>query len=339
VRLSIRPPLEFVVVFAAYVIAGKVGQATGNIRSTAIGPVWPAYGVALAAFLLCGRRAWLAVGAAALAVALSNPVPWPASAGQAAGTTAAALLGAALLKRVGFDPALSRLRDALALLLLGALGSGMVSAIIGVAVLMANGQRPYSGLGGGWLIYWLGDATGVLLITPLVLTARPLWAMRARLAELCAQILLLAAVCFVVFHDLPVSASMDVLAFAVLPFIIWAAVRFGVSGVALSTLLVAGIATVETALGSGPFVRNSTFANAVLLDVFFGVLSVSGLALAAVIAEREQAERERERLVGERAALAMQLRLAAIVESSEDAIIGADSHGVITDWNVGAEYP
>jgi PAS domain S-box-containing protein len=127
------------------------------------------------------------------------------------------------------------------------------------------------------------------------------------------------------------------LAFAVLPFVIWAAIRFGVSGATLSTLLIATIATVETARSSGPFTQNTPFVNAVLLDVFFAVLSVSGMTLAAVITEREQAERERERLVRKQAAMEARLRLAAIVESSDDAIIGRDMDGMITDWNKGAE--
>src|SRR5262245_52298720 len=46
------------VVFVAYVVAGKLGQATTEIRSSNLGPVWPAYGVALAAVLLCGYRVW-----------------------------------------------------------------------------------------------------------------------------------------------------------------------------------------------------------------------------------------------------------------------------------------
>src|SRR5256884_3558154 len=46
------------------------------------------------------------------------------------------------------------------------------------------------------------------------------------------------------------------MAFSVLPFIMWAAIRFGVGVTALSILMVAAIATIETALGSGPFARD-----------------------------------------------------------------------------------
>jgi len=117
----------------------------------------------------------------------------------------------------------------------------------------------------------------------------------------------------------------------------WAAIRLGVSGATLSTLLVATIATVSTALALGPFAQNSPFTNAVLLDVFFALLSASGLTLAAVIAEREQAQKQREHLVREQAAMETRLRLATIVESSDDAIVGKTMDGIITDWNKGAE--
>src|SRR5437870_13600358 len=83
-------------------------------------------------------------------------------------------------------------------------------------------------------------------------------------------------------------------------------------------LPISAIATIETALGSGPFASNTTFVNAVLLDVFFGVLSVSGLSLAAVIAERENAERERERVVSKQAAMEARLRAAEALRESEE---------------------
>jgi PAS domain S-box-containing protein len=332
---------QTIIVFAAYLVAGKLGQATSNIRSSNLGPVWPAYGVALAAILLCGYRVWVGIAIAAFLVASLSPVPPVAAVGQAAGATLGALVGAFLLGHIAkFRPSLSRLRDALALIVLGALGSAIVSATIGVSVLYATHVQAYSGLSSAWLIYWLGDSTGVLLVAPLMMTAPDLLRIRprARIGEFAGLLLLLAATCFIFFGDLAlIPVKLHVLAFAVLPFVMWAAIRFGVSGAAVSILFVATIATVETALGSGPFALNTPFTNAVLLDVFFAVLSVSGLTLAAVIAEREQGEREREQLVRKQAAMEARLRLATIVESSDDAITGEDMKGIITDWNKGAE--
>jgi len=333
--------VQITIVFVAYFAAGKLGQATANIRSSNLGPVWPAYGIALAALLLYGYRVWVGIAAAAFLVAFLSAVPHVAAVGQAAGATLAALIGAFLLRRIAkFDSSLSRLRDALALILLGALGSAMVSASIGVSTLYAAHVRAYTGIGSAWLIYWLGDSTGVLLVTPLVLTAPNLLRIRTRvrIAEFAALLLLLTLVCIIVVGDLPlIPVKLHFLAFAVLPFVIWAAIRFGVSGAAMSTLIVSAIATVATAFGFGPFAQNTSFTNAVLLDVFFAVLSVSGLTLAAVIAEREKAESERERLVREQAAMEVRLRLATIVESSDDAIISKDLEGVIVSWNRGAQ--
>jgi PAS domain S-box-containing protein len=76
--------------------------------------------------------------------------------------------------------------------------------------------------------------------------------------------------------------------------------------------------------------RVKSFTNAVLLDIFFAVLSVSGMALAAVVSEREN-------LLRNQAAIETRLRLAAIVESSDDAMMSVDTDGIITDWNKGAE--
>src|SRR5258705_13410505 len=97
---------QITVVFAGYFVAGKLGQATTNIRSGNLGPVWPAYGVALAAIVLCGYRVWFGIAVAAFLVALLSPVPPVAAIGQAAGATLAVLVGAFLLRIVKFRPSL-----------------------------------------------------------------------------------------------------------------------------------------------------------------------------------------------------------------------------------------
>ena len=332
---------QIAAVFLAYFIAGKLGQATTNIRSSNLGPVWPAYGIALAAFLAYGYRVWPGIVASAFVVAFSSAVPPLAAVGQAIGATVAALTGASLLRRlVDFNPSLSRLTDALGLVVLGAFGSSLLSASIGMLSLYATGVQAYSGLGPAWLIYWLGDSTGVLLVTPLVFTLPSLFAIRsrARIAEFVALLALLTVACVVVFGDLPLfPVRLHVLAFAVLPFVMWAAIDFGIGGASLSVFLVATIATLATAFGHGPFAAHSSFTNAVLLDVLFAVLSVSGLALGAVIAERERAKSDREQLIREQAAAEGRLRLAAIVESSNDAIFSKSLDGIVLSWNAAAQ--
>src|SRR5664279_2856255 len=339
-RRSLRSPVvQVLVVFVAYFAAGKIGLST-PFTSNNISPVWPASGVALAAVLLFGYRVWPGIAAAAFLVNWGS-IPGVAAMGLACGNTLAALTGAFLLKRVAdLEVSLSRLRDVLVLIVYGALVSTMVSASIGVTVLFATHVHPWSGIGSAWLIYWLGDAMGILLMTPLLLTLPGLLQLRSRrrFIELAVLLGLLSLACFLIFVDqILVPIKLHVLAFAVFPFVLWAAIRFGMTGCALSTLFIAVIATGETALGSGPFAQDTPLTNALLLQAFFGVLSLSGLTLAAVITEREDLENTRQQLIREQTLREARLQLAAVVECSSDAIISTDMDGKITHWNRGAE--
>jgi PAS domain S-box-containing protein len=328
------------IVFAAYFVADHLGKAPLLYRGN-ISPVWPASGLVLAAILIWGYRVLPGIITATYTLAFFDPLPHLATFGQSTGTILGALTGAFLLRRIAhFQPSLSRLRDALSLIVLGAMGSSIVSASVGITALYAAHVRAWPGIGSAWMVYWMGDSMGVLLVTPLMLTFPNLLRIRprARVAELSVLQLIVTAACFIIFGDLgSVPIKLHVLAFVVFPFVIWAAIRFGVCGASLTTVLIASISTAETSLGSGPFAQNTPVVNAASLNLFFAVLSVTGMTLAAVIAEREEAESNRERLFREKVATEGRLRLATIVESSSDAIIGLGIRGIITDWNQGAE--
>src|SRR5207249_6992637 len=91
-------------------------------------------------------------------------------AGIVAGETAAAVVGATLLRARTFDRSLVRLRDVLCLIVRGAGVSSVLSSAVGTAVLAARGHIPHWGgplaLSGMW---WVSDATGIILVAPLLL--------------------------------------------------------------------------------------------------------------------------------------------------------------------------
>lgn len=291
------------IVFAAYYITGRLGQASAA-RSVSVGPLWPAYGIALAAFLRLGNRMIPAVALSAFLVSAHNPVPIAVVAGQAIATTFSAFCGSWLLKRFSFDCSMPRLRDVFNLVVLGAFVSPILSATLGALVLYLAGIQPYAHIADAWLVYWMGDGTGVLLATPLALAiGRSGLQFDLKLvAEFVALNALLLLVCLAIFGGFGVAdVGQDCLTFSVLPFIMIAAIRFGLFGASLSTVLVVTVATMATAHGSGPFARSTTFTNAALLDIFYAVLSLTGITLAALIAERTQAELQRDELIRQRA--------------------------------------
>src|SRR5207302_646820 len=152
--------------------------------------------------------------------------------------------------------------------------------------------QAWSGFGAAWQVWWLGDAMGMLIITPLILTARDLGVSirNSRAIESVSLFLGLFISCLAIFGRTGFAVRDDVLAFVVFPFVIWAAIRFRVAGVGIASLLIAAFAVWGTGHGNGPFVRHDPLHNAVLLQVFIAVTSVTGLILAAIITERARAQ-------------------------------------------------
>jgi PAS domain S-box-containing protein len=285
-----RRTWELVCVLAAYLLAGEIGLAV-PFTSGNVSPLWPPAGVALAAMLIFGYRIWPAVALGAFIVNFFTGIPHLAAVGIALGNTVGPLCGAWLLRQLpSFRPSLTRLRDVLGMSILGAFCGTAVSATVGAGVLFLTGVNAWSGFASAWLMWWLGDAMGVLIVTPLVLTFTGLTSIREerRLVELACLLLGAVGSALVIFDPRLGLMRADMFAFGVFPFVLWGAIRFEAAGAAIVSFLISAIAVWGTAHGFGPFIKGDALQNATLLQSFLGVTAVSGMVLAAVIAERAQ---------------------------------------------------
>ena len=285
--------LKVAVVFALYLAAGRLGLSV-PFTSGNVSPVWPASGVALASVLLWGYEVWPGVALAAFLVNFLSPIPALACIGIALGNTSSALLGGYLLRRFINDrPSFERLRDVLGLIAFGAAIAPMVAASVGATTLLLTHVRAWSGFSSAWQVWWLGDAMGVLIITPLFFpTRRELTTSlkRSSIIEPFALLFGLVATCLAIFGGrLGLGMKDDTLAFLAFPFVIWAAIRFRTFGAAIATFLIAAISVWGTAHGNGPFAKHSPLHDAALLQIFIAVTSITGLVLGAVITERAEA--------------------------------------------------
>ena len=284
----VRAAAWFVLIAGAYFGAAKLGVSL-DVAHGVITPVWPPSGIALAALLILGVRFWPAVTVGAFTANATSGATLAVAAGISVGNTAAAVVGALLVSRIGFTPALDRVRSVLALVVGGALVSTAISATNGVTVLTLADAREDS-YASAWLLWWLGDAMGILVLAPILLVlsdrARGTPPTRAQLLEGAA-----------VVAGLIVSSAFVFLGgvwrypYLIFPFLLWAALRFKQVGAAASAFLVGAIGTWGAVDGSMPLGGETATERVQLAQAAFAVIVVSLLVVGATLAEREAATR------------------------------------------------
>jgi PAS domain S-box-containing protein len=276
-----------------YFGTAKLGLQLASAHPS-ITAIWPPTGIALAALLIWGYRLWPGVAlGAALANTFTADVPALTVLGITIGNTLEALLGAYLLRAVGFRPSLDRVRDVLALVVLAAGLSTTVSATVGVTSLWIGDQIHTSGeLPSAWRVWWLGDMGGDLLVAPLLLvlaSGQGLALRREQVAEACTLLGVLIGLSLLIF------SRGSPLSYLIFPPLIWAALRFRQLGATVSSLIVATIAVVFVEQDVGPFARGSPDDSLLLAQTFTGVAGATALLLAAITSERREASIELRR--------------------------------------------
>ncbi|QDU63365.1 Autoinducer 2 sensor kinase/phosphatase LuxQ [Planctomycetes bacterium Pan216] len=289
-----RYVIELLGVAIAYFLAGRLGLYISSIHHSNVSPVWPAAGVGLAAVLLLGIRVWPALSAGAFLVNLSTHAGLFFSLATAVGNVLEPVVAAYLLKRVcDFRNSLERPVDVLSLISVAAVLSTMISATIGVTALYLNGQVFPENIPETWWAWWLGDAAGIFVITPLLLTwcTPPSFEWPKRTEELIAIAATIPTVMMITFGPwLFVSEVEHPLAYLTFPTLLWAGMRFGLRGASTTSFLFAMGAVFSTSIGLGPYHLEAIPKSISLLWLFLIVESTTGLLIAAMTTQRYLAE-------------------------------------------------
>jgi diguanylate cyclase (GGDEF)-like protein len=281
---------------AAYYVAARLSLRLALVRGQ-VTPIWPPTGIALVALLLYGRRLWPGITVGAFLVNAPISPSLLAAAGIAVGNTLAPVIAVSLLQKVDFRRELERLRDVVAIVILGALLGMLVSATWGALTLVLAGAVPLNAFLSTWSVWWTGDAMGVLVFAPFLLTLLPVrvrptttWRRGVEATVLFAGIAILVHFVF--------QSGLQI-AYVVFPFLSWAAWRFGQRGAAFGALLTSAAAIWAAVQSVGPFAQGALLEKMLTLQLFNASVALFSFVLAAVKAERVQHVAERKRAAEE----------------------------------------
>jgi len=282
------------------------GTAKLGLRFAYVNPsataLWAPTGITLAAFLIFGFRVWPGAFLGAFFANLTTAGSLLTSIGIATGNTLEGVVGCYLIGRFARGRhAFERARDIFKFAFVAGMVSTTISATIGVTSLALGGFANWTEYGPIWRTWWLGDGVGAVVVTPLLLlwreNPRLNWT-REQIVELAVLFLGLFFTVWIVFGGRFHSEVKNYpLEYLCIPFLIWAAFRFGRRKAATATCVLACIAIWGTLQGFGPFSREVLNTSLLLVQSFVGIVAVTSLALAAEVSERKRADERVQQLV------------------------------------------
>ena len=294
-----------------YLLAGQIGALFATTEGN-ITLIWPASGIALAALRIFGMRLWPGVLLGAFISNILSIDNIIAAAMMSVGSTFSAYLGAWLLFRyIGHENPLSRPVHLFKFLATG-LATPIIAALIGTLALVSNDIASWSNFKLVTLTWWLGDAAGILVFSPLLFAwqknIKPVTEFqhsRMEISLFFSLLLLFSALPFI--SSFPVDVVGYPLAFISFPFCIWAAYRYCMKQVAYTIIIIMAMAIYGTLTEQGPFYRETLAESLFQLQTFMALIVITTLSLAAAIYERrmyalqlvEQREKA-ERLIHEK---------------------------------------
>ena len=286
--------LNGIVAAVAWGLATLVLLPTSSGR--AVTPIWPPVGLAVALIYIGGYRLLpgFVLGSFALGVRYNS---LPLAALLAIAQIAQPITAVRIMRAMRFDPKLERVRDPIILSVIAGPAGSFIAALLAVSLYFNFGAGTAEVLPYDFMLWWLRDWLGVMVTAPLVFAwvyGREIeWTWR-RIGEGLALLLTLFVAAQLMFGLWGVFATRDVpIAFVFFPIVGWAGLRFGARGATLIVAMIASFAMAIAGMGIGPFSAFPIAFTQFLLFTFLALGSLSGLLLAAIMAERDDAMTKR----------------------------------------------
>jgi PAS domain S-box-containing protein len=317
-----------------YYLGGAIGIALHFAPGRNSG-IWLPHGILVAALLFLPVRRWWWLAALLLpthvhmVLSLMGPVPPATLAVQYGGNFAQAALAAAVVRPIlGQPPRLNKLSRMTAFIVLAAV------VVPALGCLVVTWLFTLTGWTGDFWVSWqrrvFSQICGAVVVTPPIIHlatggVAEMW--RAPLRRVVEFMLLTAGlglVLLALFGFRPNPPHHLWTMFALLPLLLWSALRFGPGALGSHLLAVTFVALLSTKAGRGPFTGGSPAEVVLALQGFFLAISIPMLLLMALVQQHAQT------LVALRES---QARYRSVVEDQTELICRFLGDGTITFVN------
>jgi signal transduction histidine kinase len=298
-RRVFRYALSALLVGVAYYLGAKLGFAL-TFQPHPVSTLWPPNSILFAILVLSPRRLWwfylLAAFPAHLLVQINADIPATMILCWFVSNCSEALIGASILRYVTRSEVRLDNTHHVWMFILAALLGSFLSSFLDAAFVMLNqfGNSPY------WAVFrmrFFSNVLATLTLVPLIVTWRRAepsslktisWKRYLEAGLLVAGFVIVGLVSF---NSRIAGGNMTpALLYLPLPFLLWAAIRFGPRG-SSAALMVVSIVEIWGAIhGFGPFVSQSPEMHALSVQLFLILASMPLMFLAALIKEREKAQ-------------------------------------------------
>ncbi len=248
-------------------------------------PIWPATGFAVGFLLLWGRSHWLGVFlGATFANSIGIKVPILAMIGGF-GTTIGSLISVTLILILTHtNYPFYQVRNVVIFSVCSLFPGTILQSLLGAMTVSLAGYEPWNKYLIISLNWWVGDAIGILLFAPTILSLAkktPDFKVKSWLTwEMLATVITLYIISYFTF------IQPQPLEYLLLPPLFWSAFRFGDKTTTLLVAIVSTVAVVATSDSLGIFYNTALKSNSILLlQLFMGVISVTTMVMLAIVTE------------------------------------------------------